>query len=88
MGMSTIFTVGPVYTSSVEENKGLLPDGFSFNLNRIPYDERKLKGTLSRYLNSPQNGIIQAYEVDFQKFVEYVPDINMYIRKCESGDLY
>ena len=81
LGTSTIATCGPV-VPDVE----LLPNGFSTNLTRMEYNEKRLIKTINLFLNDREKQIYKAKLIDIDKALDEFRDLGFYMKNYSKGN--
>ena len=76
LGFSYIATCGPV-VPGIEE----LPIGFTTNLSKIEYNEKKLAKIITLFLNDRSRGIIHAKLIDFDAALDEFRDLGLYMKE-------
>ena len=75
LGTATIVSFGPLREDTV-----LLPNGYSFNVKRIEFNEDKLFDDVIKFLNkkSKQRNIGIVSEISYEEFVDAMRDMKYY----------
>lgn len=82
LGTSSIFTFGPIIP-----DVDLLPENYSFNYQRIPFKDTKMKMFVSKWLNDFKRKISIANIISEEDFISNIKDLKLYINTY-SDEVY
>ena len=74
LGTASIMWYGPLVPDVT-----LLPSGYEAKFERMPFNQEKIKGWISKWLNDRTKKITAAYIIDDQKFYQNFRDLQEYM---------
>ena len=65
----------------------LLPDKYQVSFERLSFNDKKIAGLISKWLNDKSKGITAAYIIDQNKFFDNYRDLKEYMNSY-SDEVY
>ena len=81
MGMSEIFTYGPIVPDIPEPL-----DFYSYSYQKIKYNDKKICSFIDKWLNDRMKGITTASIINVRTFLENTIDLNVQVSKYLLGE--
>lgn len=78
LGTCRLLSFGPV-----TPDFDLLPEKLDIHFERVPFNEKKLHITVTRFLNDPHKKITQAFEKSKDEILKDFPDLKAYLNQVE-----
>ena len=82
LGTASVMSYGPVVP-----DVQLLPDKYQVSFERLSFNDKKIAGLISEWLNDKSKGITAAYIIDQNKFFDNYRDLKEYMNSY-SDEVY
>lgn len=80
LGTASVMWFGPV-VPDVE----LLPSGYTAKFERMPFNDKKVKNWINKWLNEREKQITAAYVIDEDKFMSSFRNLDVYMKSyCDE----